>query len=335
MSSQARYQEVEQVVVDTFATWDVMRVGFSWRKYYLDHTIQVQNLALRMARDLDADPEQLRHAAILHDITKRYDGAILKDGEGKNVVDNEGFWLNETMRPERSNWVTGLYDRLDLHGQIHHISGATLAEHVLREHGFAENFIRPVSKIVRGHLKGKVAPDVHDQRYREVEVRILYDADTIDPNVGLTAFYRNVQITAGSHLKSGEPVDLPAYVGKLQRWVDMKESFREQMLTELGKQLCDERQTRNREVVKQLNAELENQAVNRKYGMLGALEFLFTNPEDPSFHEHADEMRDRWLPERERLLAAENELDKDACTQALERSRTFSRLLHAEINAEL
>src|SRR6476659_4762825 len=112
------YPEIEQVVVDTFAMWNVFRVGFSWRKYYLDHTLQVQNLSLRMARELDADPEQLRYAAILHDITKRYDGAILKDAEGKNVIDGEGFWLNETVSPDRANWVSGLYDRLDLHGQI-------------------------------------------------------------------------------------------------------------------------------------------------------------------------------------------------------------------------
>src|SRR5918997_7056876 len=96
-----RYEEIEQVVVDTFARWDVVRVGFSWRKYYMDHTLQVQNLALRMAQDLDADPEQLRFAAILHDISKRYDGAILKDEQGKNVVDAEGFWLNETVPPAR------------------------------------------------------------------------------------------------------------------------------------------------------------------------------------------------------------------------------------------
>ena len=124
------YQDIEELVIETFELWDVNRVGFSWRKYYLDHTRQVQNLSLRMARDLDADPEQLRVAAILHDISKRYDGAILKDPEGKSVLDSEGFWLNETVPPARFNWVTGLYDRLELHGQIHHVSGAVLTEHV-------------------------------------------------------------------------------------------------------------------------------------------------------------------------------------------------------------
>lgn len=330
------YTEIEEVVIDTFAQWDVTRVGFSWRKYYLDHTRQVQNLAMRMARDLGADEEQLRYAAILHDISKRYDGAILKNEEGKNVVDGEGFWLNETMRPARHNWVTDLYDRLGLQGQIHHVSGAILAEHVLREFDLPESFVRPVRKIVAGHLKGKVPPEVFDERYKEVEVRILYDADTIDPNVGLTAFYRNIQINAGLALADGERMDLRRYVtSNIPRWIGMKDSFRDQMLTERGREICDERQQRNRTIHRQLEAELEDEPVNLKYGLLGTLDFLFTNPEDPSLHEHARDLRDQWLPERERWLSAENELDRDSAGQALERSREFIRLLHGEITGEL
>jgi putative nucleotidyltransferase with HDIG domain len=329
------YSEIEQVVIDTFALWDVRRVGFSWRKYYMDHTRQVQNLALRMAADLDADPDQLRHAAILHDITKRYDGAILKDAEGKSVLDEEGFWLNETINPDRYNWITGLYERLGLGGQIHHVSGGVLTEHVLREFGFAENFVRPVTKIVRGHLKGKVPPEVHDERYKETEVRILYDADTIDPNVGFTAFYRNIQINAGGALSRGETIDLRTYVEKLPGWVSMKDSFRDQMLTERGKELCDERQARNRELARSLQAELADEAVNRRYGLLGAVEYLFTNPEDPSLHEHAASLRDAWLPERRRLLSGEAELDRDAATEALARSSRFVQMLQDEIDGVL
>jgi putative nucleotidyltransferase with HDIG domain len=329
----ATYAEVEQVVRETFALWDVTRVGFSWRKYYLDHTRQVQNLALRMAAELDADPEQLRHAAILHDISKRYDGAVIKDGEGQFVRDNEGFWLNETMTPDRANWVTDLYRRLDLHGQIHHISGASLTEHVLREHGLPESFIRPVAKIVRGHLKGKVAPEVHDERYREVEVRILYDADTIDPNTGLTAFYRNIQINAGYALQRGEPIDVLAYVGKLPAWIEMKHSYADQMLTDLGRQICHERQQRNIRLLRQLQEETADPEVNRAYGLLGVLEHLFTNAEDPSLFEHLESLRSEWLPERERALGSENTLDRDIARQALERARRFAAALEREVLA--
>jgi putative nucleotidyltransferase with HDIG domain len=329
------YPEIEAVVVETFGLWDLRRVGFSWRKYYLDHTLQVRNLALRMAADLGADPQQLRHAAILHDVTKRYDGAILKDAAGKNVLDGEGFWLNETVHPNRRNWVTARYERLGLDGQIHHVSGAVLAECVLREFGLPESFVRPVTKIVRGHLKGKVPPEVHDERYREVEVRILYDADTIDPNVGLTAFYRNIQINAGQALQRGETVDLRAYVEKLPRWVEMKESFREQMLTARGQEICDERQARNRAVAAALQRELFDERLNRRYGLLGVLEFLFTNAQDPSIREHLAGLEAQWLPERERLLAAEAAADRDAGGEALARSRSFVGMLRDEIEGTL
>ena len=329
------YDEIEATVIDTFAQWEVTRVGFSWRKYYLDHTRQVQNLALRMARELDADPEQLRFAAILHDITKRYDGAVIKDAEGQFVRNEEGFWLNETMQPHRRNWVTQLYDDLGLAGQIHHVSGATLAEHVLREFDFPENFVQPVRKIVAGHLKGKVPPEEHDRRYSEIEVRILYDADTIDPNVGLTAFYRNIQITAGNLLARGEPVNLREYVTvNLPRWVRMKDTFRDDMLTELGRQICDERQERNRKLFATLEDELADEALNRKYGLLGVVEHLFTNPEDPSITEHTRSLRENWLPERQRLLGEEEVMARHRAEEALQRSRDFIAALDQEIIGE-
>jgi hypothetical protein len=261
---------------------------------------------------------------------------VRKDAHGKTILNPEGFWLNETLAPDRENWVTALYDRLGLHGQIHHLSGATLTDRILREFGFPESFIKPVSKIVAGHLKGEAPPEVLHQRYREPEVRILYDADTIDPNVGLTAFYRNVQINAGYALGSGEPIDLRAYVSeKLPRWLDMKQSFRDEMLTDRGREICDERQNRNRALLRDLQAELADEAVNRKYGLLGVVEHLFTNPEDPSLREHARLLRDTWLPERERFLSQENELDRDAAAQALQRSREFNRILHGELSGEL
>jgi putative nucleotidyltransferase with HDIG domain len=326
------YEDIESTVIDTFSQWEVSRVGFSWRKYYLDHTRQVQNLALRMARELDADPEQLRFAAILHDITKRYDGAVIKDAEGQFVRNEEGFWLNETMQPHRDNWVTRLYDELGLAGQIHHVSGATLAEHVLREFDFPENFVQPIRKIVAGHLKGRVPPDEHDRRYSEIEVRILYDADTIDPNVGLTAFYRNIQITAGNLLAKGESVNLREYVtANLPRWVRMKDSFRDDMLTDLGRQICDERQERNRRLFATLEDELTEEALNRKYGLLGVVEHLFTNPQDPSITEHLAELREFWLPERRGMFESEEPADRDRAGEALQRSAAFMEALEREI----
>jgi hypothetical protein len=323
------YPEIERLVIDTFALWDVTRVGFSWRKYYLDHTRQVQHLALRMGEALDGDPEELRLAAILHDVTKRYDGQILKQPDGRPMLDGEGLWLNETIAPARENRVTALYERLCLQGQIHHVSGAIITEGVLEEFGLPANAIRPVAKIVRGHLKGKAPLAVLDERYREVEVRILYDADTIDPNVGLPAFYRNIQINAGRALETGQPVILAEYVRNLPRWVGAKESFRDEMLTPVGREICERRLTGMHSLARAAEAELADGALNRRWGLLGVLDYLFTNPEDPSLWEHADGLERHWLPEREAALRAEGE--PEAAAAALERSRAFITALRREM----
>src|SRR3569833_1781027 len=113
-------------------------------------------------------------------------------------------------------------------------------------------FVQTLRKIVAGNLKVNVPQEVIEESYRDVEALILYDADTIEPNVVLSAFYRNIQINAGYALQRGESIDLRAYVQGLPRWIGMKDSFRAHMLTERGKQLCDERQQRNRALAAEL-----------------------------------------------------------------------------------
>ena len=54
---------------------------------------------------------------------------------GERVLDEEGFWRNEMLMPDRSNWVTKLYDELELQGLIHHVSGAVITDRVLGEYG--------------------------------------------------------------------------------------------------------------------------------------------------------------------------------------------------------
>ena len=135
-TSKAALAEVEALVRETFALWDVVRVGFSWRNYYLNHTYRIRNLSVQMAAAEGGDADLLEMAAILHDITKRYDGNILTGPDGKRVLDEEGFWRNEMIMPDRSNWVTELYDELELQGLIHHVSGAVITDRVLGEYGF-------------------------------------------------------------------------------------------------------------------------------------------------------------------------------------------------------
>ena len=325
------YQEIEALVTSTYGLWDEMRQGFSWRNYYMNHTRRVLTLSCQMGEDSGADVKQLAYAAILHDITKRFDGEIKRDESGQAILNEEGFWLNQTVSPARANWVTEAYDRLNLHGQIHHVSGATMTELVLREFGLERSFIRPVAKIVRGHLKGKVPAEVFEERYREPEVRLLYDADTIDPNVGYTAFYRNIQINAGRAAQKGVTIDLRDYIATLPRWVNSKDQFYQHMLTERAREVCADRQARNRATMAALNEELEDFELNRRYGLLGVVEHLLTNPEDPSLREHARALSEEWLPEREKALAAEAEFDRDLAGEALQRARTFSKTLNAEI----
>jgi hypothetical protein len=331
-NSKALLAEVEALVRETFALWDVVRVGFSWRHYYLNHTYRIRNLSVQMAAAEGGDPNLLEMAAILHDITKRYDGSILTGADGKRVLDEEGFWLNEMVMPNRSNWVTKLYDELELQGLIHHVSGAVITDRVLGEYGFEGPYRETVAEVVRGHLKPeKLSEAEFNRRYRLVESRILYDADTIDPNVGLTAFYRNIQISAGGWHRRGETPDLDAYIRGLSRWVNMKDEFIDKMTTNRGREVAAERQQRNRQICAQLQDELDAISLNEAYGMLGCVRYLMTDAEDPSLHRHAKGLREEWLPAREQALADERTHDRSDAAESLQRARGFIEKLEAEI----
>jgi hypothetical protein len=330
--NKALLAQVETLVRETFELWDVVRVGFSWRHYYLNHTYRIRNLSVQMAAAEGGDPDLLEMAAILHDITKRYDGNILTGPDGKRVLDEEGFWLNEMIMPDRSNWVTKLYDELELQGLIHHVSGAVITDRVLGEHGYEAPYREAVAEVVRGHLKPENLSEAEfNHRYRLVESRILLDADTIDPNLGLTAFYRNIQINAGGWHKRGVEPDMDAYIRGLSRWVNMKDEFIDKMLTHRGREIAAERQTRNRQLCAQLEAELDTFSLNEAYGMIGCIRYLMTDPEDPSLHRHARGLRDQWLPAREQALADERVHDRDAAAESLQRARGFIASLETEI----
>lgn len=330
--NKALLAQVEALVRETFELWDVVRVGFSWRHYYLNHTYRIRNLSVQMAAAEGGDPDLLEMAAILHDITKRYDGNILTGPDGKRVLDEEGFWLNEMVMPDRSNWVTKLYDELELQGLIHHVSGAVITDRVLGEYGYEAPYREEVAEVVRGHLKPENLSEAEfNRRYRLVESRILLDADTIDPNLGLTAFYRNIQINAGGWLRRGEEPDMEAYLRGLPRWVNMKDEFIGKMLTDRGREIAAERQTRNRQLCAQLEDELDAFPLNEAYGMIGCIRYLMTDPEDPSLHRHAKGLREQWLPQREQALADERTHDRDAAAESLQRARGFIKMLETEI----
>lgn len=338
-----RLEHVTRLVEETFGLWDHKRMGFSWESYYLNHTLRVKNLSVNMARVEGADTRMLEYAGILHDVTKRYDGKILKTEDGKNVVNKAGFWLNEMVPPDRQNWVTQLYDELNLWGMVHHESGAVLTERILAKFGVPEGERQLIAKIVRGHLKSSnLSPEEFDDLYREPEVRLLYDADTIDPNLGMTAFYRNVQINMGGLLARrasvhtrGEEPDVKAYVERLPKWVGMKESFIGHMLSETGKDVAAERYCCQQEVCDTLQTELNDFDLNQKYGMVGAVQFLMTDAESPSMHRHVAQLRADYLPARERELAEETQFSRDAAQEALERAKRLTELMEREIEGEV
>ena len=55
---------------ETFLLWDQVRIGWSWRHYYLNHTLRVRALALELRKHEGADPDVVAFAATLHDISK-------------------------------------------------------------------------------------------------------------------------------------------------------------------------------------------------------------------------------------------------------------------------
>ena len=220
LDDQAVLKELAELVKETFLLWDEVWVGFSWKHYFFDHTQRVRALSLEIGRREGADLRKLEYASLLHDITKRYDGNILRDNQGKRVLDENGFWRNELLMPKRENLVTRLYREHNQLHELHNLSGALIAKEILESYGFSQDFSTSVSSIIEGHLKpdpleGEALPNI-------LERKILYEADTIDANLGLIAFYRNIQIHTHSAIVEKGVADLRQYVDRIRPWVKTK-----------------------------------------------------------------------------------------------------------------
>ncbi len=70
MMFDAIFADLQEIVRQRLEPWPLQREGFHWAGYTYDHTLRVANLALHMARQLDADTDVVRFAALLHDIRK-------------------------------------------------------------------------------------------------------------------------------------------------------------------------------------------------------------------------------------------------------------------------
>ncbi|HET7771121.1 MAG TPA: HD domain-containing protein [Chloroflexota bacterium] len=299
---QATVQALEELVRETHLLWDQEWVGFSWRNYTFEHMQRVRGLSRTLGSGEGADPKVLEFAATLHDVTKSYDGDILVGPDGKRVVDENGFWRNATLPPARQNKVTQLYDQLGLAGTVHSISGGKIADALLGEAGYPQDFRSRVDRAVQEHLIA--GPNA------SIEGKVLNDADTIDANIGLPAFYRNIQISLHredeNYAKRGERFldwlkeNLPGYLDtylkeKIPTWVEGKQrDFVGKLNTESARRLAQQRIDRLREVNQSLVSELESLQDALETGGLAVVRYFMENRSNPQMTEQLGLLEQRW-----------------------------------------
>jgi len=294
---------LDGLVRETYQLWDQEWVGFSWRNYTYDHVRRVRTLALSLAAEEGemVDTRVLDVAAVLHDITKPYDGeALMRDGQ--RVVDERGYWRNTVLPPARANDITRLYDALGLSGSVHNISGARVAEALLAERGYPPGIREHVGEVIVSHLKMTLATSR--------EGRCLYDADTIDANIGLPALYRNIQISVHRLEKDLRAQDttvdayLAAHLRDLLRtyvadrwpaWIAGKgRDFVPRLATAAGRRRALARLARLEGALVVMQAEVERGDPETAVGYLAPIIHFIGNRRNPSLSEDLTVLERRW-----------------------------------------
>lgn len=266
--------ELEQLVAETYTLWDEEWVGFTWRTYTFEHVQRVRGLAQTLARATGADELVLAYAALLHDITKGYDGEIvMKDGQ--RVLDEKGRWRNQVLLPARRNHVIEIYERLGLAGSLHNQSGAVLADALLAERGLPDSLRSHVALVIRSHLRP------HPEG--TIEEHVLYDADTIDANIGLPALHRNLYINL--HREEGARPDFADWIGprraefyrwwlgeRVPLWISTRRpEFVPRLSAAAARALAEERYDRKLGFVAALAAEIDRRQEGDGLSVLDAL----------------------------------------------------------------
>ncbi|MBD3184067.1 HD domain-containing protein, partial [Candidatus Poribacteria bacterium] len=330
-------RKLEDLVQETFTLWDEKRVGFSWRYYFFNHTQRVRALSLTIGRHEGADLRKLEYAALLHDITKRYDGNIMTDKDGKRIIDEDGFWRNEVLlpNPNKSNAVTQLYQEYSQANTLHNISGSFIAKKLLESYGFSDEFCDGVASVVLTHLKpSETSVEKMEVFKNNLEGRILYEADTIDSNLGMVAFFRNIGIHTYGMLKRTGRIDLKEYIDGIPRWLNMKEDFLPRMQTETGLKMGKDRQKRNWEMWEKIEKEKENFQLNEKYGILGVVKYFMSCCEDPNMAYQMEYMENQWIPHRKQMIQ-DGEINKAEARKSLKSAIEFCSLLSREVRGEI
>jgi len=330
---------MEKLARETFSLWDEKRVGFSWRTYYLAHTLRVRNLCLHMGRREGGDLRVLEVAALLHDITKRYDGQILVDEHGKRTVDAWGFWKNQCIlpNPHRSNLATKLYHYFDQYGELHSRSGALIARAVLELRGVERSRARRIAEAILAHVK-PAEIESHPWRtlYSRPECCVLCDADMIDSNLGLVAFYRNVQIYTHRRATETHVPHIREYVQSVPRWLQMKDHFLPRLHTDSAEQIGHARLRRCLEFHQRMICELADDfELARKFGLLAVFEYFMTTHEDPDLEAELRYLAGHWLPRRERELQGLPPEERMVGERCLNSAKEFCALLHKEVEGEI
>lgn len=310
--------ELDRLVAETYTLWDPGWVTFNWRNYTYDHVRRVHGLTMTLCAREGGDAVVCDLASLLHDITKPYDGEYVLDAEGKRVVDADGFWRNGPRPPARRNEVTDLYEALGLAGQLHNASGAEVARHVLRRRGVDEWIAERVARTIRDHLK---PPDD-----APVESRCLSDADTIDANIGLPAFVRNIYIHLHFRDQRLAPGDMPTdrlireapleylrpyFCDSLPRWSEGKRrDFVPRLLTDSAVQIAEERLGVMTETWARLREELDAFDVTSRRGATAVVLHFMRHRGDPSISAEAAHLSSEWLVANHVLPAARTFLER-------------------------
>lgn len=324
-------KRLNELVRETFLLWDEVWVGFSWRHYYYNHTQRVRALSLEIGRHEGADLKKLEYAAVLHDVTKRYDGKILTDSQGRRILDGNGFWRNELLMPKKENPVTKLYRKFDQFHTLHNVSGAFIAQKILEFYGFPPDFCVSVSSIIKSHLN----PDIYKEESSSdfLEKKILYEADTLDANLGLTAFYRNIQInTHYMTIENGRPT-LRQYVSRIEPWIERKIAFLDLTSTKTGTHMARQRLERMKEIYSQILDELHGDLQKSlEYGLLGIIKGFMDQNQDPDLEDEMNHLLNSWIPTRSKMLKTQ----ADPRTKLIfQRAVKFCHLLSLETKGQL
>jgi HD superfamily phosphohydrolase YqeK len=322
MDHAALTARLEALLQETCALWEPGWVTFNWRGYTYDHVQRVRGLAVALCRAEGGDPLVTELAALLHDLTKPYDGEYLTDAEGKRLVDALGFWRNEVRPPVGHNHVTALYENLNLAGSLHNESGATLAEALLSEWGVEPALVARVAGAIRHHLIPPAdAP---------IESACLYDADTIDANIGLPALVRNIYINLHFYdqrrqpgapdiatVLTQAPLDFlrPYITDNLPRWNAGKHrDFVPKLLTQAGQSLAVGRVARLDRMLATLADDLPRFATGADHSTVDVVLHYMRHSDEPSIAAETAYLTGPWLhgaappPTRELLACLQLEM---------------------------